>query len=128
MESEDRLREIEQRLAAIGPEEWTYVEGTLKHYVDFGHDDEGVGLQELHWFDGHVTHAEFDAKFIAHAPADIRYLVERVKCLLLRLNELEGQLVSQERLLTDDSADLLDLFDNDDLDDYELATNEGLPD
>jgi hypothetical protein len=73
-ESDARLAEIRERLAAVTPGEWAYTAGVLKHYVSLG-DDQHIGLQELHWRDGHQTRAEEDAQFIAHAPVDIAWLL-----------------------------------------------------
>ena len=76
MTPNERLDEIRARLAAIAPGEWRVVKfppvnGIRNWHV---HDNEGRTIADTGW--EAAPNSDTDADFIAHAPADIRYLLD----------------------------------------------------
>jgi BMFP domain-containing protein YqiC len=82
MLNEKRIKEIKARLNGATPGEWKAF-----NYAEF--EDESLPPEDSWWLEGpnFVTYDvyslfnEADAKFIAHAPADIRALVARISAL-----------------------------------------------
>lgn len=88
MDHQARTREIEARLAEATPGPWTLHEGDTWWDVRDADDDETV-VATGH--EGEVTVGIEDARLIAAAPADLRYLLDRVRALEAALEPFAGR-------------------------------------
>ena len=86
----DRLAQILERIEAANLPPLEEKCGLLKHYVYSKDTDEtfGFSVQEMHPRDGRDVPAHEYATLMAHAPADLSYLLARVARLERALEDL----------------------------------------
>lgn len=83
-----RLEEIEKRLAAATPGPWA--EHTSGHYSLGELSKEIKSVPNRVSICNMVYGTSYDRNFIANAPTDIAYLLERVKAQVKLIHELTG--------------------------------------